>query len=240
MSEPILDALMQLFALIIDIDENNKISEREKEVIRSFLTQQLNSELAEKYMNIFDEYLLVFHRDDYYQDPGKRQKRRTLTAKKIIGICEKMNEELQQSQKIFVIIQLIEFISLGEKVSEREMDFLSTVADVFNIPDSEYKNIFSFIVGTVHDYKERDKILVVNNTEKCAYEDIKHKYDPNFSGELFFLKIESTKTYILRYYGYRDIYLNSQNIMGGRTYTFEHGSSIRSLSINTIFYFIHN
>jgi len=236
MSEPILDALMQLFALIIDIDENNKISEREKEVIRQFLTQQLNNELAEKYMILFEEYLLIFHRDDYHQDSAKRTKRKTLRAKKIMSICSKINEELQQNQKVYVAIQLIEFISLGEVVSEKETHFLSTVANSFHIPKAEYQNIFSFIVGTIHDVPEKDKILVINNTEKCMYEDIKHIYDPNFSGELFFLRIESTKTYILRYYGYYDLYLNSQNIIGGRTYAFEHGSSVRSHTMKTIFF----
>jgi len=236
MSEPILDALIQLFALIIDIDENNRISEREKEVIRQFLIQQLNHELAQKYMVLFEEYLLLFHKDDYYQDHSKRIKRKTLTARKIIGICNKINEELQQSQKIYVVIQLIEFIAMGEVISEKETHFLSTVASTFNIPKKEYNNIFTFIVGTVHDIPDKEKILVVNNVEKCMYDEVKHKYDPNFSGELFFLKIESTRTYILRYYGYNDLYLNSQNIVGGRTYSFEHGSSIRSQTINTIFY----
>ena len=236
MSEAILDALIQLFALIIDVDEENVISEREKEVLRSFLTQQLNRELAEKYMVIFEEYLLLFHKADYYQDSSKREKRKHLAQKKICDICERINEELQHNQKVFVVIQLIEFISLGEVISKKESDFLKTVASSFRIPDNEYRNIFNFIVGTLHDITERDKILIVNNLEKCKFEDVKHKYDPNFSGELYFLRIESTRTYILRYSGYADIYLNSQNIVSGRTYSFEHGSSIRSLTINTIFF----
>ncbi|MBS0012148.1 MAG: ATP-binding cassette domain-containing protein [Bacteroidales bacterium] len=236
MSEAILDALIQLFALIVDVDEENVVSEREKEVIRSYLTQQLNSELASKYMVIFEEYLLLFHKADYYQDATKKQKRKTLAVRKICDICEKINVELQQNQKVFVLIQLIEFISLGEVVSKKESDFLETVAKSFRIPDSEYRNIFSFIVGTVHDITDRDKLLVVNNIEKCAYEGVKHKYEPNFSGELFFLRIESTRTFILRYSGYANIYLNSQNIVSGRTYAFEHGSSIRSLTLSTIFY----
>lgn len=236
MSEAILDALIQLFALIVDVDEENVVSEREKEVIRSFLTQQLNSELAAKYMDVFEEYLLLFHKADYYQDTKKKEKRKHLAAKKICDICEKINEELQHNQKVFVIIQLIEFISLGEVISKKESDFLKSVAKTFNIPDNEYWNIFNFIVGTIHDIPERDKILVVNNLEKNKYGDVKHKFDPNFSGELFFLRIESTKTYVLRYSGYADIYLNSQNIVSGRTYSFEHGSSIRSPTINTIFF----
>ena len=236
MSEAILDALIQLFALIIDVDENNVISEREKEVLRSFLTQQLNRELAEKYMMIFEEYLLLFHKADYYQDSRKREKRKHLAHKKICDICEKINEELQHYQKVFVVIQLIEYISQGEVVSKKESDFLKAVASSFRIPDNEYWNIFNFIVSTLHEIPERDKILVVNNLEKFPIEGVKHKYDPNFSGELFFLRIESTKTFILRYSGFANIYLNSQNIVSGRTYSFEHGSSIRSLAINTIFY----
>ncbi|MDT8402730.1 MAG: ATP-binding cassette domain-containing protein, partial [Bacteroidales bacterium] len=236
MSEAIVDALIQLFALIIDVDEENVVSEREKEVIRKFLTQQLNRELAGKYMLRFEEYLLLYHKADYYQDTKKKEKRKVLAEKKICDICIKMNEELQQSQKVYLIIQLIEFISLGEVISKKEANFLKTVSSSFNIPDNEYQNIFKFIVGTIHDFPERDKILVVNNLEKYRYEDVKHKCDPNFSGELFFLRIESTKTYILRYSGYADIYLNSQNIVSGRTYSFEHGSSIRSPNINTIFF----
>jgi len=236
MSEAILDALMQLFALIIDIDEENKISEREKEVIRSFLTRQLNSELAQKYMLIFEEYLLLFHKHDYYQDSGNKEKRKSLADKRIRNICREMNEELQHGQKIFVIIQLIEFISLGEEISKREAGFLKMVASEFRIPDNEYRNLFSFIASGLNAIPEKDKLLVVNNNEKCTYSEVKHKYDPNFSGELFFLRIESTKTYILRYNGYSDIYLNGQIITGGRTYSFEHGSSIRGLNIRSIFY----
>jgi len=236
MSEAIVDALIQLFALIIDVDEENIVTEREKEVVRAFLTQQLNSELAEKYMITFEEYLLLYHKADFHQESAKREKRKSLVEKKICGICSKINEELQQNQKVFVIIQLIEFISLGEVISNREANFLQTVARSFNIYEDEYRNIFSFIVGTIHDIPDKDKIVVVNNLERYKYEDVKHRYDPNFSGELYFLRIESTKTYILRYSGYADLYLNSQNILRGRTYSFEHGSSIRSPSINTIFF----
>ena len=53
MSEAILKALMQLFALVVDIDAIQEISEKEKAIIRSFLSRQLSSELVEKYMDIF-------------------------------------------------------------------------------------------------------------------------------------------------------------------------------------------
>ena len=46
MSEAILKALMQLFALIVDIDEVQEISDKEREIIRAFLSRQLNQELV--------------------------------------------------------------------------------------------------------------------------------------------------------------------------------------------------
>lgn len=63
-------------------------------------------------MKIFNEYLDLYHQEDITKDSIRDRKRTSLTAMRILGICEKINEELQQEQKIFVIIQLIEFISL--------------------------------------------------------------------------------------------------------------------------------
>lgn len=101
MSEPILKALMQLFALIIDIHEDKDISDSEKGIVRSFLSRQLNSELVERYMKIFTEYLDLYHRDDVKRDSKKDRKRTTLTSMRILGICEAINEELEQKQKIY-------------------------------------------------------------------------------------------------------------------------------------------
>ena len=149
MSEAILKALMQLFALIVDIDEIKEISEREKTIVRSFLARQLNNELVERYLKIFDEYLVLYHQAGIIKDSIKDRKRTSLTAVRILGICEQINEELEQKQKIYVIIQLIEYISFGEEIKDTELDFLLTVASGFNIPDNEYQNILKFIFAFV-------------------------------------------------------------------------------------------
>ena len=100
MSEPILKALMQLFALIIDLHEDKDISDSEKGVVRSFLSRQLNNELIERYMKIFNEHVDVYNRDKVERDSIKDRKRTTLTSMRILGICEAINEELEQRQKI--------------------------------------------------------------------------------------------------------------------------------------------
>ncbi len=121
MSEAILKALMQLFALIVDIDEAKELSEEEKSIIRAFLSRLLSSELVEKYMKVFDEYLHLYHGDRIARGSLKDKKRTSLTAVRILGICEKINEELEQKQKIYVIIQLIEYIAYGIEIQEKEL-----------------------------------------------------------------------------------------------------------------------
>ena len=135
MSEAILKAMMQLFALIVDIDEIQEISEKERSIIRAFLSRQLNSELTEKYMAIFENYLQHYHHDTIDKQSLRRKKRTSLTAVRILSICEQINEELEQKQKIYVIIQLVEYIAYGIEIRETELEFLQTVATAFNLDE---------------------------------------------------------------------------------------------------------
>ena len=141
MSEAILKALMQLFALIVDIDEIQEISEKEREIIHSFLSRQLNSELTEKYMGIFENYLLHYHQHAIDKGSVKQRKRTSLTAVRILAICEQINEELEQKQKIYVIMQMVEYISYGIEIRDTELEFLQTVAADFNLDEDEYQDI---------------------------------------------------------------------------------------------------
>ena len=48
--------------------------------------------------------------------------------------------------------------------------------------------------------------------------------------------MKALNTYILRYSGNEDIYLNGQNILGGITYIFDRGSSIRGAGISPVYF----
>lgn len=168
---------MQLFALIIDIYEYKEITDSEKGIVRSFLSRQLNSDLTKKYMEIFEYYLDLYHKDDMQRDSIKDRKRTSLTSMRILGICEEINKELEQRQKIYVIIQLTEFISFDEKVTEKELEFLESVAFAFNIPENEFHNIRDFIINPVSDILDKSKVLIINNEEIGEYHKIKHIYN---------------------------------------------------------------
>ena len=236
MSEPILKALMQLFALIGDIHDDTVITSREKDIVRSFLSRHLNNELIARYMKMFEEYLGLYNSERITKGSVQDRKRTSLNVMRILAICEKINEELQQKQKIYVLVQLIDYISLGEEITENELDFLNTVATAFYIPETEYEDIKNFIMDTADNIREKSRVLIIDNKKESTVEGIKHFFNQHLHGNVLFLFIPGSNTYILRYSGGEDLYLNGQNISAGQTYIFDHGSAIRSSGIDTIYY----
>jgi len=201
MSEAILKAMMQLFALIVDIDEIQEISEKERSIIRAFLSRQLNSELTEKYMAIFENYLQHYHHDAIDKQSLRRKKRTSLTAVRILSICEQINEELEQRQKIYVIIQLVEYIAYGIEIRETELEFLLTVANAFNIDEEEYQQILHFVVYPLKDIPVKETVLQINSDLKAGVKGVHHIHNHNLEGDIFFLNIKSVNTYVIRYQG---------------------------------------
>ena len=226
---------MQLFALISDIGNPNEISSKEKDVVRSFLARQLNTELVNKYIKLFDEFLDRFTKESLKEN-AEGQRVASLKAVRIKRICESINSELRQKQKIYIIIQLIDFISYGKEITENELDFLMTLALALYIPENEYKNIRSFILDPVSRIREKEKLLLINNSQAAIYNKIKHIFNSKVSGELMFLNILSTKTLILRYTGDRDLYLDGQQIFPKQTYIFDNGSTIKGPGLGTLYY----
>jgi ABC-type multidrug transport system ATPase subunit len=236
MSELILKALMQLFALISDIHDDTVITSGEKNVVRLFLTRHLNNEMVTKYMKMFEDFLETYGSETITKGSLRDRKRISLNAIKILAICEKINEELHQKQKVYVLVKLMDYISLGEEITENELDFLQTVANAFYINNAEYQSIKSFIFESPEAVPDRSLILVIDNRKEYGRAEVKHICNDNLDGIISFLQIPSTNTFIMRYSGSSDLSLNGQNISGGETYPFEHGSSIRGSGINPVYY----
>ncbi len=236
MSEAILKALVQLFALIIDIGNEKEVSDESKNIVKSFLIRQLNSELLAKYMNMFEEYLQLYHSEDITKGSIRERKRVSLTSMRILGICEKINEELNQIQKINVIIQVMDFILFTGTVTENELDFLEMLAAAFNIPQSDYQNIKSFVLLSINDIPEKSHVLIIDNKEKSEIKKVKHLDRSNLKGEISFLNVTTISSYIMHYNGNQDLYLNGQNVIPGKTYIFDHGSTIRGSGIKPVYY----
>ena len=145
MSEKLLKALMQLFAIIADVDE---LTNKSRIVVENFLNQRLSKDQVDVYLQHYDEYLETHHKVSKKKE-GKRKKT-AVNSVKVLKICTQINAELEQRQKVFVLIRLVEYINIGKRPSEQEIEFVETVADVFNIPAEELKDITAFYVAEHH------------------------------------------------------------------------------------------
>jgi ABC-type multidrug transport system ATPase subunit len=231
MSERILRALMQMFAIIAKVDGINNTG---RQIVQSFLKQQLNQEQVDIYLKIFDEYL------ESHQNASKRKegaaKRTSLNSVKVLKICTQINQELEQPQKVIVLIRLLEFIYSSNDISDQEYEFVVTVADTFNIPTGEFQLLKSFIEDGPEVTPNNPDILVINDKIGGYQNQSKHVYCDTMHEDVRIVQISSVGMYALRIYGKIELQLNGQGISGERVHIFTPGSSIRSSKVKPIYY----
>ena len=230
MSENILRALMQLFAIIAKVDGVNVIG---RNIVQSFLKQQLNQELVEQYLKVFDDYIESIHKLSKGSDATKKL---SLNSVKVLRICSEINKELAQRQKVVVLIRLIEFINSNDTVSAQELEFVDTVASTFNIDEDEYKICLQFINSKTACEFSCPQILVVDSKKPENLKQSKFHRSETLAGQIEVLYIQSVAMYVFRYFGNSEIYLNGQEVKENRVYIFTQGSSIRSTKLQPIFY----
>jgi ABC transport system ATP-binding/permease protein len=231
MSERILKALMQLFAIIARVDG---ITNNGRAIVQSFLKQQLNQELVDQYLVIFDEFLEAHHQVSKRKDGSA--KRTSLNSVKVLKICTQINAELTQKQKVVVLLRLLEFINSSFEISEQELEFVSTVAETFNIPADEFKRCMEFIENKAEHVPDTEMILVIDNNKEPSFKETKHIYNESVHGQIRVLCVPSVNMYAIRYFGHSELLLNGQIVTQEKVYILTEGSSIRSSKVSPIYY----
>lgn len=235
MSESILKALMQLFAIIATANKEG-VNEKSRSIVESYLRLMLSSEQVTEYLQLFDKY--VEERGGGVKKDGTQERKRTsLNSVKVLRICEQINGELKQDQKLLVLLQLLEFISFGEEITEQEIDFVKTVSDIFNIPEDEYFNCYAFTLNPkLDEIPHKENILILDKNNESPNAEVKHLRFKDLEGHVMILFLPSINAYAFRYVGETELYLNGHSIMLNRTYVLPKGSAIRSPRIGSIYY----
>ncbi len=231
MSEEILKALMQLFAIIVKQDEGAEDSEIV--YVKNFLTQQLNTEAVEEYFALFSKQAGIKKDDD------KEKKKLKLTSVRdsvrILGICKKINKKLNQKQKAVVLVRLFELVTSDRKFSDQRMAIINTVAEVFNIPNDEFENIETFVIKNSIEKLDNPANLIINDQDiECTQ--CKHIKSDELDGNIFILRIKSVDLYFLRYTGNQDVYLNGLPLNNKRIYLFAIGSTLKLPKGKPVYY----
>jgi len=232
MSEKILKALMQLFAIV---SRPGSEASALRIMVESFLNRQLNQELVSVYLDIFDDYFRQVMEED-----AKVTKKERLVSRRsvrVLKICTVINEALAQPQKIVVLFQLLEFIKSDKlQASSQEMEFISTVSDTFNISDADFELIRDFVLsdGALDDKTEY--LVVDGMKENGAGKQIKHIYRENLIGQIRLIHINSANLYFVKFNAQAELYMNGQLLEPYKAYPLNAGSSLRNQQIAPVYY----
>jgi len=123
MSERILKVLMQLFAIVANVGRDDSNS---RTFVKQFLEEQLNTDLVNQYLVIYDQY---YEEQNKKREGLKARKRTSLNSVKVLKICIEINKELAQKQKIYVLVQLLEFIHENNNDTQQALEFVDTVSE---------------------------------------------------------------------------------------------------------------
>ena len=229
MSEEILKALMQLFALILKQDGG--VEENEISYVRNFLSQQLASENVSYYYSLFEKHAGL----DEDSTDSKDKLTSVRDSVRILSICRTINKTLHQDQKIIVLLRLYELVNSDRKFTRQRMDIISTVADVFKISKPEAESIEKYV--TIQDpLKFQDPNILVVDDQKTRYRDTLHLASEKLDGHIIFLRISSVGLYFIRYSGPEDLFLNGLPVNPRRIYIFANGSTIKLPKEKPLYY----
>lgn len=231
MSERILKALMQLFAIIAKPLADG--SDR-RLVVSSFLTQMLNQELADEYLKVFDYFYSLYQKK--FSDNSNRKKTIALSSVKVLKICTEINNELTHQQKRVVLFRLLEFIKSEKDTNEQELEFVETVASTFYIPDKEFVKIHAFVLYEFDRLPNSSQLLVIDDKPDDVDMLVKHIHVPGMRGQVRVFAIEEANMYVMRYEGEDELYLNGQLVQQKKVYVLTFGSSMRNSRIKPIYY----
>jgi ABC-type multidrug transport system ATPase subunit len=230
MSEEILKALMELFALIVKQDGGMIMNERE--YVAGFLTKQLSQESVTEYLALFDEHagpVIAKSAEKEASAPSVKD------SVKVLGICKKINRTLNQEQKVVVLMRLYELVNADRRFTAQRMNIINTVAEVFKISPDEFAATEQFVMNNDPEKLKNNLILVLTpGDEEC--EVCKRMLTGYQDTSIFFLRIPSVDLYFIKYISNEQLYLNGLPIRPEQVYTLAKGGTLRSSTSYPIYY----
>jgi len=238
MSEEILKALTQLFAIISKQDSG--VTEREREFVIGFYQQELATDTVKEYLDLYDKYS-DFNAEENEEEgsgeedeEGKKKKKRKLTkvneAVRVLSLCRKINKTLTQKQKVVVLFKILEMVASDRNFTSQRMEIIETVSTVFNIPKHEYKLIENFVIcqSSSEDLLNSEDILVFDDEAPADGSSVKYIDSGLLDGEIIFIRIKSVGLYFTKYTGGDLIFLNGLPVKPSSIMLFSNGSVFKT------------
>ncbi len=220
MSEPVLKAIIKLFAFVAKEDT---VTAQERDHIHAFLEDHLSQSSMERHIRLFDEFALEI------SDKLTAEKENEMIA----GICASINEEVTQKQKMVVLIELMSVVMADGSISEREDKLSKIICEKFNITSTDLDLIKQFVNLENETNAKSDHLLIIGNGKKNPG---KHIQRNELDGFITILHVPSVELYFLKYAGKSDVLLNGVPLTPNKVSVLANGSSIRWGADDAVYY----
>jgi uncharacterized tellurite resistance protein B-like protein len=193
MSESFLLKLIQLFSVASRFHLERK---RVNRIVRQFLEDQLSIQNPEKYLHQFEEY----HDENLKAGTRKpnvlnEDRFSVRESSRMVRLCSELNEELNLNQKINVLVVLISLLESDGEINSTELEFLHSVAEVFNMNPEDFHQIYHFCLrqhGLVPDQKN---VLVLTADPELKIRHGKLQFCMDLPGYIAILRLDHAGTY---------------------------------------------
>jgi ABC-type multidrug transport system ATPase subunit len=238
MNESMLNSLMRLFAIMVNLNRGAMYL-LARSFVESYLSRQFSKALADKYLQVFDEYAHEMEGDEKNQ----REKRISAWSVKIMGICGQIVDEMHIAQRFLILLSLIRFAKYfsdagmeGSGFSGSISDAVRTVASGLLITDDEYENCSAFIKDRFYKVPNKDRLLVISDDPDFMEGGIRHLQKDGLSGQILVLRIKRADIYLFQYLGKARLECNEKYIFPKHETIFPKGGAIRGQGISPIYY----
>lgn len=229
MSERIINALVQLFALIA-IPRNMDEVEGRRQIVYNFLCQQLNNDLAKEYLSKFDSQYNEYVKKR--RESENQFKRHSAISAKVLRITNEINRDLSYYQKIIILVNLFEFLNINKGITSIEQSLINIISDSFNLKMDEFELIKDFILN----YDSITEGVIFTSKTIKTFDIPKRTFWDDLDGDIHFIHIPTANVFLFKILAPSNVLLNGQNIISGRAYVMHPGSSLRNKLIAPIFY----
>lgn len=251
MSESILNALIHLFAIVANVNIEG-VTAKGRKIVQIYLSRYLRNDLIDEYLRLFDNYLEFYKRELDQDDVKDLKDSASLISFQIANVCRQIKKGLLRDERVIVFLQLLEFVYEDHIVTDQEFEFIKAVSRSFSFSDSEFNNLRSFIFEGNPEKLDSDKVLVIDNQVREWSDNLawlmkknnsqlevpyKHLFKQNLYGKIVVFYINSIQSFIFKYFGELNLYIEGQKIKYGRTYFFNKGAIIKGPNIESIYYY---
>ena len=232
MKETALKSIMRLFAIVAQVH-----SVDESDTVRNYVIDYLKLYVR---MNKIKQFQIMY--DFYYNSLAERRakseedKQLSLLSVKSVIICEDLNHQLLQKERILVLSYLLQIVTFNRSFREGQNDFLKTLSDALILEEKVFYDLTAFITGDYDLEANKSNILEINSKGKSTF-GFRYQFRDFINGSLVFLFFPDSKICFFKNIDQDDqLYINELPVKLDFVYLFGPGSIVKSPLLGTVHY----